>query len=716
MTRSLALAGNPNSGKTSLFNRMTGSSGRVGNYPGVTVERREGRLRLPGGEEVRLVDVPGCYSLTARSQDEVVAHDAILGPPGGAPVDLVVVVVDATNLARNLYLALQLAELGRPLVIALNMMDVARTEGLEIDLDCLQRRLGVAVVPTVATRGEGVEALVAAIEEALNGGERPQQLPPLGPEDGAALAEAQAILRTAGLQASAGHALWLLTSSARSIDRLPPVVAEGLQGVRERATPPIAGAGAADLNRRIIMARYAQIDSVVRACVPGARDRLLASDRTEQLDRVLTHPVLGWVIFVSTMFVVFQAVFSWAVPVMDLMEAGMAGLGAAVNAHLPAGVLTELLVEGVIAGIGNILVFVPQIVLLFLAIAFLEDTGYMARAAYLLDRLMRRVGLHGRAFVPLLSSFACAVPGIMATRTIETSRDRLVTILVAPLMSCSARLPVYTMVIAAVFSGAAPVLGVLSVGGLVVAAMYFLGIVAALSMAAIFKRTLLRSPSPPLVMEMPGYRRPSLRSVLLTVYRRLRVFLVETGRVILALTVILWALMTYPRTPVDPAAQAARVAELNVTLGDGARAEAGREAAQRSLENSIAGRMGRAIEPAIAPLGFDWRIGIGLIGSFAAREVLVSTLGQVYGVGADVDPESVVLSRALKDASGFTPLVGLSLMVFFVLAMQCLATVATVRRETNSWRWPLFMIVYMNALAWLGAFATYQVGQALGYA
>jgi len=700
----VALAGNPNTGKTSLFNALTGSRAKVGNYPGITVESREGGMTTPAGTAITLVDIPGCYSLTARSMEEEVAHDILIGALGGAGADVIVVVADAANLARNLYLVLQLAELGRPTLLALNMMDVAEAAGVSIDIAGLEKSLGMPVAPIVAPEGRGVPELIGRLDELLANPVTSTLSPALSEADQAPVTALRALLEERGVEASEGQALWLLTSNERHTARYPDLQEKILETRRTLAIPGDPGRPA-DFARRVIMARYDRIDAVFATCVtvtapPG-------ESRTERLDRVLTHRVWGMGLFVLAMMVLFQAVFTWAEPLIGGIEEAMAWFAGVVGSALPAGVLREMIVDGLIAGVGNILVFLPQILLLFLGVALMEESGYMARVALLLDSVMRRVGLHGKAFVPLLSSFACAIPGIMAARTIETTRDRLVTIMVAPLMSCSARLPVYTLVIAAVFPSNDTVFGVLSLGGLIVTAMYFLGIAAALGMAYIFKRTLLKAPTPALILELPEYQRPQLRTVLLTMYRRGKVFVTQTGTVILALSVILWAAMSYPRPSFSP--------EQAAELDD-------RAQAQIRLRDSVAGTVGRAIEPIIEPLGFDWKIGIGLVGSFAAREVLVSTLGQVYGVGSDVDEESVVLRHALladKDPqtgkSRFTPLVGLSLMVFFVLAMQCLSTIAVVRRETASWRWPIIMIVYMNVLAWTASLLTYQIGSGLGF-
>ncbi len=700
----VALAGNPNTGKTSIFNRLSGARAKVANYPGVTVERRQGRLTLPSGAKVALVDVPGCYSLTARSAEEEVAHAALTGGYDDPPADVVVIVADASNLPRNLYFVLQVLELGRPTVVALNMMDVARDHGLAIDVARLERELGVPVIPVVATTGEGLPSLVMAIESLGRATPPVPRTPPLLTSDRAVLDTVAEALRTANRPATAGECLWLLTSEPTHITSLPDTARDAIARVRTQLDAEAEQVGTSRLpfNRRVIVARYAEVDRLVAEAV--SRTGPAAPDWTTRIDRVLTHPRWGLALFVLAMSVVFQAIFTWAEPLMGLVERGSQATAAAIGTALPDGVLKELLVQGLLAGVGNVLVFLPQILLLFLAITLLEDTGYMARAAVLLDRVMRRVGLHGRAFVPLLSSFACASPGIMAARTIEAPRDRLVTTLVAPFMSCSARLPVYTMVIGAVFASAPPVLGVLSVGGLVVTAMYFLGIAAAFGTAWLLKRTVLQAPTPPLLVELPTYKLPAPRSVLIALWSRAKVFVTQTGRTIVTLSVILWALMAYPRVEPPAAADA-------------------HEAARYQLEHSAAGTLGHAVEPLIAPLGFDWRIGIGLIGSFAAREVLVSTLGQVYGVGSEIDAESVVLREALlrdihpeTGRPRFSPLVGLALMVFFVLAMQCLATVAIVRRETGTWKWPLVMIVYMNGLAWVAALVTYQGGRLLGFA
>ncbi|MCZ7683250.1 MAG: ferrous iron transport protein B [Sandaracinaceae bacterium] len=514
------------------------------------------------------------------------------------------------------------------------------------------------------------------------------------------------------------RALWaLLSLGGDELEGVHPALRE----VAERVQREAREAGR-DLDREIIAGRYERIEGWVRGASSGAA----APPRTwtRRIDAVLTHPLLGVAVFALVMYVLFEALFAWSEPLIGGIEAVVAAAQEATAAALPAGPLTDLMVEGVLAGVGNVVVFVPQIALLFLFIAVLEDSGYLARVAFVIDRVMSGVGLHGKAFVPLLSGFACAVPAVMATRTIESRRDRLVTMLALPLMSCSARLPVYALVIAVVFPSGDRVGGVLSVGALALFAMYALSVGATLGAAAVMRRTVLKGPRPALVLELPPYRMPGARNLAHAVWTRVRSFLVDAGTLILAITIVLWALLSFPRDE----AVTARYAELReqaAALEEGAREERLRELdageAEELLAHSAAGTLGRAIEPALEPLGFDWRIGVGLIGSFAAREVLVSTLGVVWGIGQGQDEESEPLRDALRDARRadgtplFTPLSGLALMVFFVLAAQCMSTLAVVRRESGSWRWPLFMVGYMTALAYLGALATYQLGSAMGF-
>jgi ferrous iron transport protein B len=676
-----ALAGNPNVGKTSLFNELTGSRHKVGNYAGVTVETREGAVasKWSASRPITVVDLPGTYSLTPVSEDEAVAFRCLHGEVGPAP-EVVVLVVDAANLARNLYLAMQLCELGLPLVIALNMMDVAAAAGVPVDPAALSRALGVPVVPTVARTGEGVDKLVAAVARF---GHEPWDM-----------SEVRGRLMATSLPpALAGfepaRARWLLAAQAGGT--------LGLTGAAEGERAALAGLDEASVVTAagdLVIARYAEVDRVLAQIGHRGGERAAAMDRSARIDRLLTHRIWGLLIFVLVMAALFQSIFSWAEPLMGVIETGITWLSEHTKELFGPGLFTDLVTEGVIAGVGNVLVFVPQIALLFLFIGLLEDTGYMARAAFLIDRLMARVGLHGKAFVPLLSGYACAIPAILGTRTISSFRDRLVTIMMIPFMSCSARLPVYVLLISALFDGEAMV-GPFSQASLVLLLMYALSTVSALAVGAIYKRTILKSPTPPLVLELPPYRLPRLRNTLLHVYDRTADFVRDAGTVILAMTVVLWALLSFPKPP-----------------------EA--EPQESPIAYSVGGRVGKLMEPALEPMGQDFRMGVAILGSFAAREVFVSTLGMVYGIEAD-DEDNVPLRDALREAKQpdglqrYSSLSALALMVFFVYACQCMSTLAVVRRETRSWRWPLLMFTSMTVLAYVAAVLVFQVGRLLGY-
>jgi ferrous iron transport protein B len=698
----IALAGNPNAGKTTLFNALTGLRQKVANYPGVTVERKEGAWTLaPELPAARLIDLPGLYSLDAASIDEQIARDVITGRIANLPApDVIVAVVDATNLERNLYLVTQLLEYGRPLVIALTMVDLARKRKLLIDEKRLADALGVMVVPVVVTQRMGFDALRDAVVKAARN---------TGATAGWCLSE-MAERELAEIIGKDGSAVDRHTAMRDLYaEELPENESrrEVAAGARERLSKSNP-----NWWQEPLLARYDWIEQVAAKSVQGGATPELTT--TERIDRILTHRFFGPLILIVVMLLVFQTIFSWASLPMDLIDKGFGRLGEAVGSLLEPGLLRDLLVDGIIAGVGGVMVFLPQILLLFFFIAILEDTGYMARAAFLMDRLMRGVGLHGKAFMPLLSSFACAIPGIMATRTIENPKDRLATIMIAPFMSCSARLPVYTLMIAAFFSGK-KLFGFLSVGALMIMAMYLLGILVAIAVAWVLKRTILKAPTPPLVLEMPPYRVPNVLTILQMMLSRAFLFMKRAGTVILAISIILWALATFPRMakPVE----AARDSAAQVASAPGEEVDLHGE----QLRQSFAGRAGRFIEPVIRPLGFDWKMGVALISSFAARETLVSTLSIIYNVGEGEEAESDSLVGAVREAKkengspAWTPLVALSMMVFFVLAMQCMSTVAIVRRETNSWRWPLFMVAYMTVLAYIASFITYQGGRLLGF-
>ncbi len=724
----VVLTGNPNCGKTTLFNALTGLRAKVGNYAGVTVERKEGRLLGgPASLSIRVLDLPGTYSLSPQSLDEQISRDVLLNrlPELPAPA-LIVVVVDASNLQRNLYYATQVIELGHPVLIALNMIDVAENNGHAIDTEKLSQELGVPVLPIIASTGQGVGELrqkiifTLATSQTLAPREFCQLPVPLKAEAAKLAALLRELFHERRAQATA-EALLILSNEkalASSLEHYPPNIQETVTAARARLD-----AAGVDWRSVAIEARYQTVASIER----GVTTQLAPPGETfsDKLDRVLTHKVWGTLIFLAVMALMFQSIFTFARLPLDAIQAGVDWLGGRVGDLIPPGDLNSLLVDGVIAGVGAVIVFLPQILLLFLFIGFLEDTGYMARAAFLMDRLMSKVGLHGKSFIPMLSSFACAIPGIMATRTIESPKDRLVTILVSPLMSCSARLPVYTLLIAACIPSRT-VFGFLKLTGLTMLSMYLLGIIVALLMAWLFKKTLLKGETPLLIMELPPYKRPLLRVVVRHMWDRSRLFLRRAGTVILGINILLWGLATYPRSSEVQKDFSIRRAEARRVANPDERkaqlAALDNQEAGLRLRNSFAGRLGRTIEPVLAPLGFDWKMGIGIIASFAAREVFVSTMSTVEGVGkydrSQAGMRSLVQTlQTEKRPDGspvYTTLTGITLMVFYVFALQCVSTVAVVRRETNSWKWPLFQWLYMGVLAWSFAFAVYHVGHWLG--
>ena len=616
--RHFALIGTPNSGKTALFNALTGSRQKVANYPGVTVERKSGALRTPSGLSVNLIDLPGTYSLRARSPDEEVTRDVVLGrlASENAP-DLLVCVADATNLRLALRLVIELKSIGRPLLLVLNMIDIARRRGMEIDLDTLSAELGVPVITAAAVRRGGTDDLMRRLDELA-----------------------------AAMPAHSGEHSWQaptasdLRTAQREADRL--------------------------------------IETAVR--MPDKPDTL-----TTRLDAVLLHPVIGLVILLTILFVMFQAVFSWAQPLMDLISSGFDALGAAVHDALPAGLLQSFLQDGVINGVGSVIVFLPQILILFLFILLLEDLGYMARAAFLMDRIMGGAGLHGRAFIPLLSSFACAIPGIMATRVIDNPRDRLTTILVAPLMTCSARIPVYTLIISA-FIPSKHLWGFVSLQGLVMFGLYAAGIVSALGVSFLAKFFFWRdNPTPPFMLELPDYKLPRPRSVLMGLYTRAKMFLQRAGTTIFSMMVLIWFLASFPRPPAGATGPA--------------------------IDYSLAAWLGHALEPVLAPVGFNWQINVALIPGMAAREVAVAALGTVYSIEGGKEAAQQI-GQAL--AHQWSLATALSILVWYIFAPQCASTLAVIKRETGSWKWMAVTFGYMLSLAYIASFITYNIAVALG--
>jgi ferrous iron transport protein B len=612
----VALVGNPNSGKTALFNALTGSRQKVANYAGVTVERKEGHLTTPGGRRLSILDLPGTYSLRARSPDEVVTRDAVLGRLAGeTPPDVVLAVADATNLRLVLRLILELKAVGRPMVLALNMYDIAQRQGLRIDLEGLARELGCPIVATVATRKRGIDDLANQVDALIDAG--------------------------------------------------------AVAGANEWREPNAAEIRDAHKNAQRILKAYVR---------PPERPDTL----TAKIDAVLLHPIAGLVILLAFLFLMFQAVFTWATPAMDLIDAGFKMLGGWIAAVMPPGLLTSFLVDGVIAGVGSVLVFLPQILVLFFFIILFEDFGYMARAAFLMDRIMGGAGLHGRAFIPLLSSFACAIPGIMSTRVIDNKRDRITTILVAPLMTCSARIPVYTLIISA-FIPNRTVYGWMSLQGLVMFGLYAAGIVSALLVSFVTRRVFWRGAVEPFLMELPTYKTPSAESVARNLLLRAKIFVNRAGRIILPLVILVWFLSTFPAPPVGATAPA--------------------------IDYSFAGRLGHLIQPLLAPIGFNWQMTVALIPGFAAREVAVAALGSVYAIAnADAQPGSLATTLAHH----WSIATGLSFLAWYVFAPQCVATLGVVKRETGGWTWPTVMFVYMTALAYLASLAVYNIAVAFG--
>jgi ferrous iron transport protein B len=715
----VVIVGNPNVGKTTLFNRLTGQNARIGNYPGVTVERRSGRIALPNGQRVEVVDVPGAYSLSSRSAEEQIALEATLGLDENPRPDLCVVVVDAGQLVRNLYLVLQLAELEVPLIVALNMMDEATQN--PPSAAAISALFGVPVVVTDGRRGHGVSELTSAIAAALEKRPAPRVKVPYPSELRADMDRVAELLPKAwrsSVERDRALALWTLISVDHD-DELEHISSE----LRECCADIRRKAQGRDLDLEIIGSRYAFIDGEADKLYGRVERHPPKRKRSEQVDKILLHPVLGFLTFLLFMLVVFQTLFSWSDPFISLIEDGVGFAAELTERVMPEGVLRDLVIEGVLGGVGNVIVFLPQILLLFLFIGLLEDSGYMARVAFLMDRVLKSLGLHGRAFVPMLSGFACAVPAILATRTMERQRDRLLTMLVIPLMTCSARLPVYTLIIAALFPPSA-LFGFLPVQGLLMVGIYVFAVVLTLIVAAVLGRTVVKGRHMPLLLELPPYRVPNLRSIFRMMLERAGVFLKEAGSVILVCTIALWALLSFPR--VEPGETTGTIGVVNVAPGLQEKAasdiEAPDESAlarERAIEQSYGGQLGKAIEPLIAPLGFDWRLGVGIIGAFAAREVFVSTLGLVYGVG-ETDDEAVPLREKLRTGSAtgkplYTPLAGLSLLVFFAISCQCMSTLAVVKRETKTYKWPIFMFAYMTVLAYGISFAVYQGGKLLGF-
>ncbi len=687
-----AIVGNPNCGKTTLFNALTGLRQKVGNYPGVTVEKKIGTTWSQHGRPIQIIDLPGAYSLAARSPDEAVLRDVLFGRREDTPQpDRIICVVDAANLERNLYLVHQILDLGRPVIIALNMMDMAGAAGLKVDPAELEGELGIPVIACEAVHGKGlVELKLAMSRVELQLARHSWDVPgPVAP----AVTELQASLRDNDARSpliARAEALLLLTDFDAVRVAGSKLLSERTHQILDQWRQRWAAEGT-DWSGLLIRSRYDAIGHLCRDVIVRTRD--VGPSRSDRIDAVLCHSVWGWAVFAVIMAALFFSIFSLAESPMNFIDEQVASFGGWVKGWMAPGDLRDLLTDGIIGGVGGIVIFLPQILILFFFVGLLESTGYMARAAFIMDRPMSKVGLNGRSFIPLLGSYACAIPGIMATRTIENARDRLVTILVAPLMSCSARLPVYLLMIATLLPGEA--VSATTKAGIMLF-MYALGTGGVFFFAWLFKRTLFKSAPQHMIMELPPYQPPRLKEILRHMFERGWLFLKNAGTIILGISIVLWFLTAYPKHPHPDATATEQIAQ------------------------SFAGRAGHLLEPVIKPLGFDWRIGIGLITSFAAREVFVSSMGVIFGVESATD-DTTPLRDALRAAHWpggaplFTPLVCLVLMVFYVFAMQCMSTVAVVKRETNSWRWPLFQIAYMTGTAWLLCLIFYQTGRALGF-
>ena len=718
----IAIVGNPNSGKTTLFNLLTGLKQKVANYPGVTVEKKIGECYSQHGKKLRLIDLPGAYSLNARSPDEAVLRDVLLGRRPDTPrPDRVVCVVDSANLERNLYMVSQVLELGLPTILVLNMIDVAVQREWRIDAAKLSELLGVVVVQTQAVTGQGlIELKLALSREDLTPPKWQSAKLPEGVR--VALEQSRGPLCQTGAihsRASLLEPLYLLSDHDPTHYGIADAQIGRIQELRGRMEASFPG-----WEDELVAERYRGIEALCAQVLKRPDQEI--ETITTKIDRVLLHPVLGFVNLLLVLGLLFFLIFKVAEGPMGWIEAGFGQLGKWVESLMSAGDLRDLIVNGIVPGVSGVVIFLPQILILFFFIGIMEDTGYMSRLAFIMDWAMSKVGLNGKSFLPFLSSYACAIPGVMAARTIDSPKDRLITILIAPLASCSARLPVYSLLIGVLF----PVgeVGALTQAGIMLG-LYALGTFGAFFFAWVFNKCIMKGSASPMILEMPSYKLPALKSILMHVWQRARMFLVRAGTIILGISILIWAASTFPRSAEQTQQQRSleqRIEALGEAKDDAAQVEVSaqkqklNEIKAQNLENSFAGRAGRLIEPAIAPLGYDWKIGIGLIGSFAAREVFNSTMGVVYAVeGAEDDVnllrDKLAAERRPDGRAVYTPLVCISLLVFYVFAMQCVSTIAIVKRETGSWKWAMFQLGYMTGTAYLLSLLIFQIGSALGY-
>lgn len=695
----IALVGNPNAGKSSLFNYLTGLNQKIGNFPGVTVDKRTGTTTLPDSQVVEVLDLPGTYSIYPRSMDEGVVVDTLLNEGAKDYPDVVVVIVDASNLKRNLLLFTEVYDLGLPVILALNMMDVAENKGLAISATALSRVLEVPVVSINARTGAGLDRLKNALTLPLEAFKKPfYDVLPLASD---AIEETKA-----ALQLKSNYQAYQCLINKPGIHQLNGEGTGLIEDIIKRHSIEIP-----ELLTQETLGRYAAIDKII-AQVASRKPNASQRQFSGRLDRVLTHKVWGYAIFLSVLFLMFQSIFAWAEPVMDLIDEGMAAMSQFFSTMIPEGVINRLVTEGILPGIGGILVFIPQIAFLFAFITILEESGYMARAVFLMDKVMRKFGLNGKSVVPLISGVACAIPAVMATRNIDNWKDRMITIMVTPLMSCSARLPVYTILIALVVPSVT-LMGIFNLQGVVLMGMYLLGFAAALASAFIMKLVMKVKGRSFFLMELPVYRMPRWKNVGFTIYEKVKTFVFEAGKIILAISIVLWVLASYgPGTAFEQADEIVKADASSQNLSEG---ELEDKVASFKLENSYAGHLGKVIEPIIAPLGYDWKIGIALITSFAAREVFVGTIATIYSVGSAAEDNATIREKLAMEKNPetggpmYTPAVAFSLLVFYAFAMQCMSTLAIVYRETKGWKWPALQLIYMTGLAYGSAFLVYHL-------
>jgi len=711
----VALVGNPNTGKSTLFNVLSGLNQRTGNYPGVTVEKKIGHYQS-GNHKFQVIDLPGTYSLGPKSPDETIALRVLLGQQDDvAEPDVIVCVVDANNLERNLFLASQVTDLGATVVLALNMVDVAKRNGVRVNPRLLAEKLDIPVIPIQANRKVGIDDLKAEICRVIKTGE--VSTGHVFPEN------IEAEIDTVSLAIDPHRcnprsrflAQRLLLDGSGLVSKIVGPHT-GLEQAVNQARQRLSEQGV-QLSAAESMSRYKIISELTSPAV--ARPTVRPTSLSDRIDRVLTHRVWGSLVFVVIMIAIFQMLFKWSTPLMDGIDGLVGWLGITIGGWLPAGAFQSLVTDGMIAGVGSVIIFLPQIMILFLFIALLEDCGYMARAAYLMDKMMSRVGLSGKSFIPLLSSFGCAIPGIMATRTIENWRDRLITMLVAPLMSCSARLPVYVLLIAAFVPATGYLGGLIGLQALVMFLMYVVGVVVAMGMAWLLRKTILKGETPPFVMELPDYKVPSLKNAFKRMWEQAWAFVVRAGTLIFAVSIVVWALSYFPHSGKIEQDIRDSFASVVTENSESLELKIENQVEAAYLQQSYLASMGRVFEPVVRPLGWDWKVASAVVASFPAREVVVGTLGVLYNVGGDADENSESLRDRLKNATWdgtdrkvFNLPMALGLLVFFALCAQCVSTLAIMVRETGGYRWPVFTFVYMTVLAYIGALVTYQVGMA----